>query len=38
MNTAIVREKQIKARSRAKKLQLIEIMNPGWHDLYEDIV
>jgi predicted GIY-YIG superfamily endonuclease len=37
MNTAIVREKQIKAGSRAKKLQLIEIMNPRWRDL-EDIV
>ncbi|BFD46450.1 MAG: GIY-YIG nuclease family protein [Rickettsia endosymbiont of Sergentomyia squamirostris] len=38
MNAAIVREKQIKAGSRAKKLQLIEIMNLGWHDLYENIV
>ena len=30
---AIEREKQIKAGSRKKKLQLIESQNPGWADL-----
>ena len=38
MQGAIMREKQIKAGSRAKKLALIEGMNPEWRDLYEDIV
>ena len=35
---AIAREKQIKAGSRAKKLALIEAMNPQWKDLYADII
>lgn len=35
--TARAREKQIKAGSRAKKIQLIEAMNPEWRDLYDDI-
>jgi putative endonuclease len=35
---AIAREKQIKAGSRAKKLALIEALNPGWKDLYETLV
>ena len=34
MDEAIAREKQIKAGSRAKKLALIEAMNPDWADLY----
>ena len=34
---AIAREKQIKAGSRKKKLQLIEEMNPEWRDLYEEL-
>ncbi|MHA3842010.1 GIY-YIG nuclease family protein [Sphingomonas aestuarii] len=34
---AIAREKQIKGGSRAKKLALIEAMNPTWKDLYEQI-
>jgi putative endonuclease len=38
MDTAIVREKQLKAGSRAKKLRLIESINPEWNDLYADIV
>ena len=38
MTTAITREKQIKAGSRNKKLALIERMNPGWRDLFHDIV
>jgi putative endonuclease len=33
---AIKREKQIKAGSRNKKLQLIETQNPGWADLAAD--
>jgi putative endonuclease len=35
--SAISREKQIKAGSRAKKLALIEAANPGWKDLYLDL-
>jgi predicted GIY-YIG superfamily endonuclease len=31
---AITREKQIKAGSRAKKLALIEALNPEWKDLF----
>lgn len=34
---AIAREKQIKAGSRKKKVELIEKMNPEWKDLYETI-
>ena len=34
---AISREKKIKAGSRKKKSQLIESMNPDWHDLYQEI-
>jgi putative endonuclease len=37
MKAAILREKQIKAGSRTKKLALIETMNPPWNDLYETI-
>lgn len=32
---AIAREKQLKAGSRAKKIELIECINPGWKDLFE---
>jgi putative endonuclease len=38
MIDAIVREKQIKAGNRAKKLTLIEALNPEWNDLYESLV
>ncbi|OGS94957.1 MAG: endonuclease [Gallionellales bacterium RIFCSPLOWO2_02_FULL_57_47] len=38
MDAAITREKQIKAGSRAKKIQMIESMNIGWKDLYDSIV
>jgi putative endonuclease len=38
MIDAITREKQIKAGSRAKKLALIEALNPEWKDLYESLV
>ena len=34
MIEAIAREKQIKAGSRAKKIALIEGLNPEWKDLY----
>ena len=34
MESAILREKQIKGGSRAKKLALIESVNPDWKDLY----
>ena len=37
MYEAISREKQIKAGSRGKKLELIESMNPEWRDLYREI-
>ena len=37
MESAIVREKQIKAGSRKAKLKLIEDMNPDWRDLFGDI-
>jgi len=35
---AIAAEKKIKAGSRAKKIQLIESINPQWEDLYEQAV
>ncbi|MGO4122958.1 GIY-YIG nuclease family protein [Inquilinus sp. YAF38] len=38
MLDAIAREKQIKGGSRKAKLALIEAMNPGWRDLYDDLV
>jgi putative endonuclease len=38
MIEAITREKQIKSGSRAKKLALIESLNPGWKDLYGDLI
>jgi putative endonuclease len=38
MLTAIAREKQIKAGSRAKKIALIELNNADWLDLYATIV
>lgn len=38
MITAIMREKQIKAGSRKKKLTIIESVNPTWRDLYETLL
>jgi putative endonuclease len=35
---AIQREKNIKHRLRAWKLDLIRKLNPDWRDLWEDIV
>jgi putative endonuclease len=34
---AILREKQIKGGSRAKKERLINNINPDWRDLYEEL-
>ena len=34
---AIAREKQIKAGSRKKKIDLINAVNPEWKDLYDDL-
>jgi len=35
--TARAREKQLKAGNRARKIKLIEGMNPEWKDLFDDI-
>jgi putative endonuclease len=37
MPEAIAREKQIKGGSRAKKLALVEALNPDWKDLFPEI-
>ncbi|WP_054851343.1 GIY-YIG nuclease family protein [Olleya sp. ITB9] len=34
---AIGREKQLKAGSRAKKIALIESINPEWEDLFNEL-
>ncbi len=38
MESAIVREKNVKAWKRLWKLTLIESSNPDWNDLYDQIV
>ncbi len=38
MESAILREKQIKGGSRKRKLMLIETLNPIWADLYSQII
>ena len=38
INSAIAREKQLKGGNRKSKLELIELNNPGWNDLYDDII
>ena len=38
IGTAILREKQIKDWHRSWKLELVEKSNPGWRDLYSDIL
>ena len=35
--SAIAREKQIKAGSRRRKVELIEQENPEWRDLYDEL-
>jgi putative endonuclease len=35
--SAITREKQIKAGSREKKIDLIKRLNPEWRDLYDEL-
>ncbi len=37
INDAITREKQIKAGSRQKKIDLIAGINPTWKDLYNEL-
>ena len=37
ISAAIKREKQIKAGSRKKKVELINSLNPEWKDLYETL-
>ena len=34
---AISREKQLKGRLRSRKNKLIEVNNPNWNDLYQEI-
>jgi len=37
VGAALVREKQIKAGSRQKKIDLINSINPEWRDLSEEV-
>ena len=37
VNAAITREKQIKGWVRRKKVALIDVVNPKWKDLSEDL-
>jgi putative endonuclease len=36
--SAIIREKQLKAGNRKKKIELIESLNPNWSDLYPSLL
>jgi putative endonuclease len=38
IESAILREKQIKSWSREEKVKLVNNMNQDWHDLYEDLL
>ena len=38
ITAAIEREKQLKAGSRKKKVELIELVNSNWQDLYPVII
>ena len=38
MESAIQREKTIKNWKRVWKMKIIEEMNPGWRDLYSDLL
>ncbi|MFH1703445.1 MAG: GIY-YIG nuclease family protein [Nitrospirota bacterium] len=37
VRSAILREKQIKSGSRAKKIELVKNMNSEWNDLYDEL-
>ena len=37
ISNTIAREKQIKAGSRKKKIEMIKAMNPEWKDLYDEL-
>ncbi|MFA5360683.1 MAG: GIY-YIG nuclease family protein [Candidatus Paceibacterota bacterium] len=37
VESAIIREKQIKAGSRQKKIELIKTINPNFEDLYDSL-
>ena len=38
INVALSREKQLKKWNREWKINLIEKSNPGWRDLYSDLL
>ena len=38
IETAILREKQLKKYNRLKKINLIESENPSWFDIFERII
>jgi putative endonuclease len=38
VNSAIQREKNLKTWLRKWKIELIEVSNPDWKDLYQDII
>ena len=38
IESAILREKQIKSWLRKAKVALINTMNPDWHDLYPELI
>lgn len=38
INSAISREKQLKGGNRKTKIELIELNNPDWNDLYYDLI
>ena len=38
INSAITREKQLKKWKRTWKMELIEKNNPGWRDLYFELI
>ncbi len=37
IGAAIQREKQVKHLTRAAKVRLIQMLNPEWNDLYDDL-
>lgn len=37
IESAILKEKQIKGGSRKDKIQLVNSLNPGWRDLFDEI-